>query len=204
MASTIVSVDLDPPSCYRTIHGLEPATDEELALEGSVLAEAVSRFVALFEACQVRATFFTIGRTLEADTDPQGLLRRALEIAVAKGHEIANHSYSHRYDLAALSAREIAEDLRRADDILRSLGTKIEGFRAPGYTRSPILLREVSALGYTYDSSALPSPTYFLAKRFLDDGRLERAQSLFENLSTLQPSAASIRAGSVAGVCQVR
>jgi hypothetical protein len=165
MASTIISVDLDPPSCYRTIHGLAAASDEERSLEGLVLARALKRFLELFAQCDVRATFFAIGRSLESSADPDGHLRLALQEAISQGHEIANHSYAHRYDLAAASAREQGEDLQRADQILRTLGTKIQGFRAPGYTQSPSLLREVAALGYTYDSSALPSPTYFLAKR---------------------------------------
>jgi hypothetical protein len=38
------------------------------------------------------------------------------------------------------------------------------GFRAPGYTHNGKVLRKVADLGYRYDSSALPSPPYYLAK----------------------------------------
>ncbi|MCA9635912.1 MAG: hypothetical protein KC420_07780, partial [Myxococcales bacterium] len=36
--------------------------------------------------------------------------------------------------------------------------------RAPGYTHDRRVLEQVAALGYGYDSSLLPSPTYYLAK----------------------------------------
>jgi hypothetical protein len=48
--------------------------------------------------------------------------------------------------------------------LLRELGAEPVGFRAPGYTHTRALLEQVHALGYVYDSSALPSPPYWLAK----------------------------------------
>jgi len=87
-----------------------------------------------------------------------------LKQALAQGHELANHSYSHAYDLSAWSKARVAKDLKACDDLLRELGASAVGFRAPGYTHNVKLLTEVAGLGYTYDSSALPSPPYYLAK----------------------------------------
>ena len=83
---------------------------------------------------------------------------------MTEGHELANHSYSHAYDLASWPGERIAADLKACDALLRKLGATPAGFRAPGYTHNVKLLSEVAALGYRYDSSALPSPPYYLAK----------------------------------------
>ncbi len=62
----------------------------------------------------IPATFFLLGK--QAELYP-GIVRR---IAV-EGHEIGNHSYSHP-NLRLLSPERKAEEIRRTDAILRSLG----------------------------------------------------------------------------------
>jgi peptidoglycan/xylan/chitin deacetylase (PgdA/CDA1 family) len=157
--STLVSLDLDDLSCYEAIHGLEPSARRGLALE-----VWLPRFLDVFAKLEVRATIFVIGSDLAHDMQSHGRgaanLRRALE----QGHELANHSYAHAYDFHTWSADAIAEDLRRCDTLLRELGAYPRGFRAPGYTHDRKMLMQAAALGYTYDSSLLPSPTYYLGK----------------------------------------
>jgi hypothetical protein len=77
--------------------------------------------------------------------------------------EIASHSFAHDYRLTQRSPAELRGDLSRAHAALSSLtpGRPIMGFRAPGYNTSPDLLAAVAELGYSYDSSRLPSPLYF-------------------------------------------
>ena len=41
---------------------------------------------------------------------------------------------------------------------------EITGFRAPGYNTSPALFAALTDLKYSYDSSRLPSPLYFLLR----------------------------------------
>ena len=160
--STIVSLDLDDLSCYYGIHGLgeAPEASQRLALE-----VWLPRFLDLFKQLEVRATIFVIGRDLHRDLQAGGRGAAMLERALHEGHELANHSYAHAYDLHHWPAQDIAEDLRRCDLLLRQLGARPRGFRAPGYTHSRELLLQVAALGYKYDSSMLPSPAYYLAKR---------------------------------------
>jgi len=159
--TTLVSVDLDDLACYHAIHGLEPpsATQQRIVIE-----HCLPRYLDLFDDLGVRATFFVIGRDLARDLEAGGrgadLLRRAL----AAGHELANHSYAHAYDLVRWPKARIAEDLHACDRLLREIGAPVVGFRAPGYTHNVSLLGQVAALGYRYDSSALPSPPYYLAK----------------------------------------
>lgn len=129
-----------------------------------MLEHCLPRFLELFGQLGVRATFFVIGRDLWRDLEAGGHGAALLRQALADGHELANHSYSHAYDLASWPKTRIAEDLKACDRLLRELGATVVGFRAPGYTHNAKLLAEVAALGYHYDSSALPSPPYYLAK----------------------------------------
>ena len=159
--STLLSVDLDDLACYHAIHGL-PAPAPEQA--GVVLERCLPRFLKLFAEINVRATFFVVGRDLERDMQGAGHGAAFLSLAAQSGHELGNHSWSHAYDLVDWPAGQIYQDLRRCDALLRRLGAVPRGFRAPGYCHDELLLQQVGALGYRYDSSALPSPAYFAAK----------------------------------------
>ncbi len=159
--STIVSLDLDDLACYHAIHGL-PAPPAEQA--GLALERWLPRFLDVFARLHVRATIFVIGRDLARDLEQGGRGAALLARALDEGHELANHSFEHAYDLHGWPAPEIAADLARCDGLLRQLGAQPRGFRAPGYTHSKTLLMQVAGLGYAYDSSLLPSPSYYLAK----------------------------------------
>ncbi len=159
--STIVSLDLDDVACYHAIWGLPEPRPEAARL---ALEVWLPRFLDVFAKLDVHATIFVIGRDLERDLSAGGRGAANLTRALAEGHELANHSYAHAYDLHRWPALEIAADLRRCDTLLRELGAVPKGFRAPGYTHDRNLLLQASALGYAYDSSLLPSPTYYLAK----------------------------------------
>lgn len=173
--STIVSLDLDDPACYHAIWGLEPPPPEQARL---ALEVWLPRFLDVFAALQVHATIFVIGRDLERDLAAGGRGAAVLERALAEGHELANHSYAHDYDLHTQAAAAIAADLQRCDALLRDLGADPVGFRAPGYTHDRNLLLQVAGLDYAYDSSMLPSPTYYLAKLgVLGLGRLRGRKS---------------------------
>jgi hypothetical protein len=159
--STIVSLDLDDVACYHAIWGLPEPRPEAARL---ALEVWLPRFLDVFAQLGVHATIFVIGRDLERDLSAGGRGAANLARALAEGHELANHSHAHAYDLHRWPATEIAADLRRCDTLLRELGAVPKGFRAPGYTHDRNLLLQASALGYAYDSSLLPSPTYYLAK----------------------------------------
>ena len=106
--STIVSLDLDDLACYHAIHGLEPPAPE---LAGVVLERWLPRFLDVFVELEIRATIFVIGRELQRDLAAGGAGAAVLERALAEGHELANHSHAHAYDLHTWSAPEIATDL---------------------------------------------------------------------------------------------
>ncbi|MEW9552545.1 polysaccharide deacetylase family protein [Nonomuraea sp. NPDC050783] len=72
----------------------------------------------------VRATFFVIGSKVEAQ--PQAA--RAL---VARGHQLANHTYTHRR-MVFVSAATVADEVQRTDAAIRRAGQRGEIlFRPP-------------------------------------------------------------------------
>lgn len=65
---------------------------------------------------KVRATFFIIGK--DAKRNPAQLRK-----IVSAGHEIGNHSYSHK-NMAFMSTSEIASEVESNDTLIRSAGYK--------------------------------------------------------------------------------
>src|SRR5690606_5927288 len=96
LRGTILSVDLDDLACYHAIHGLPPPAPEQA---GVVLERCLPRFLRLLNELGARATFFVVGRDLERDMQGGGHGAALLGLAARSGHELANHSYSHAYDL---------------------------------------------------------------------------------------------------------
>jgi len=159
-----VSIDLDPIRCYYRIHGLGPAPEE---LRAPVLRRCVPRFAELFAARGIAATFFVVGEDLDPAVDPDAARAARAELAglVADGHELANHSLTHPYELARLGPAEVAHEIGRCDQLLREVDPRpVAGFRAPGYDLSPTMVAELLRLGYRYDSSIFPAPGYYAAK----------------------------------------
>jgi hypothetical protein len=154
-----VSVDLDGLGCYAAIHGLPAGSLPERAAQ-AVPVVALGRLCDLFASLRVPATLFVIGKELEVSGSAA-----ALKAAAGAGHEIASHSHAHDYALSRGELPQIEADLARAEQaISAAVGAVPRGFRAPGYTLSSALLEAVSARGYLYDSSVLPSPPYYAAK----------------------------------------
>jgi peptidoglycan-N-acetylglucosamine deacetylase len=159
-----ISVDLDPLACYYRIHALRGAPPAG-GLVDVVIRRSVPRFLETFARHGVRATFFIVGSDLAGGTRAAQAARALVRELVGAGHEVGNHSFSHPYDLAHRSVAQVCEEIRRADgEIAGAAGTRLEGFRAPGYDVSPVMLDEITRLGYSYDSSIFPAPGYYAAK----------------------------------------
>ena len=155
-----ISVDLDPLTAYYKIHGLG---DPPRLLRYTILRKAVPRFEELFAEAGVPATLFVVGRELEQSQEARQLVRRM----AAAGHELANHTYSHPYDLNYLPEQVIDAEVRKAHDIVAELTDgehQPVGFRSPGYGVNAKVLRVLCNRGYRYDSSMFPSPPYYAAK----------------------------------------
>ncbi|MGK5554022.1 polysaccharide deacetylase family protein [Actinomadura kijaniata] len=73
---------------------------------------ATGRLLDTLRDARARATFFVVGTNADAHAD---LLRREH----AEGHEIGNHTQSHR-DLSRLTAVQVNSDVQRTQEIVRS------------------------------------------------------------------------------------
>jgi peptidoglycan-N-acetylglucosamine deacetylase len=166
-----VSVDLDEIEHYYAIHGL---TDDREGVprgtpprglasgEGSGLVYdvAMARLATLATEGRFPLTLFAIGADLAR---PEAA--KAIAAASRKGHEIANHSLDHRYDLVSLGATEIRRQIEGGiDAIERACGVRPVGFRAPGYTVTDEVIAVLDDLGVAYDASVFPCPSYWSAK----------------------------------------
>jgi len=149
-----VSVDLDEIPNYFQIHGLaEPSGPGSTA----VYDVALSRLVGMARDASIPLTLFAIGSDLSRPEAARGLAD-----ARAKGHEIANHSLGHRYDLVKLDRAAIrAEVVGGIEAIERATGERPVGFRAPGYTITDTVFDVLAELGVAYDSSVFPCPAYY-------------------------------------------
>jgi len=114
-ATTVaVSVDLDAPQDYAEFYG------KPWQLAGDrFLAGVLPRFLELFAALGIRATFFAIARNARSAEGAR--VHRSL---VEAGHEVANHTLSH---VTAFRTLDHAARRRR-----RRTGT---GARAAGHGR---------------------------------------------------------------------
>lgn len=83
------------------------------------------RLLDVLKAKQVKATFFVVGKQVQAY--PQVLKRMADE-----GHEIGNHTYSHR-DMEYLNEEDITQEVLRTTAAVRSItGRDVRFLRPPG------------------------------------------------------------------------
>jgi hypothetical protein len=153
-----ISVDLDEIPNYFAIHGLAAPAGETATKVYDLALARLTRFAA---EANVPLTLFAIGADLVASP----AAARALTAAAAAGHEIANHSLDHRYDLSRLPRAEIVRQIGEgAHVIAQATGVRPTGFRAPGYTITDEVFSVLSELEVAYDSSVFPCPAYWAAK----------------------------------------
>jgi polysaccharide deacetylase family protein (PEP-CTERM system associated) len=120
------------------------------------LADRVDRNVReildLFDAAEVKATFFTLGWVAQRHG---GLMREI----VSRGHELASHGWDHGR-VFRMERRAFAEDIARARKVLEdAAGVAIFGYRAPSFSidrRTPWAFMELAEHGYIYSSSVAP------------------------------------------------
>ena len=152
-----VSVDLDEIPNYFQIHGLVPPATARV---GAVYDVAVDRLETMAKDAQLPLTLFAIGADLAR---PEAAAK--LRATHARGHEIANHTLDHRYDLTRVDRAEIARQIEGgADAIARAVGERPVGFRAPGYTITDAVYDVLAETDVAYDSSVFPCPAYWGAK----------------------------------------
>ena len=152
-----VSVDLDEIPNYFSIYGMPAPLGPE---RHAVYDVALSRLSTFARNAGLPLTLFAIGSDL-ARPESAASLRKAREA----GHEMANHTLDHRYDLVRLGREEIRRQIAEgAARIVAATGALPTGFRAPGYTITDEVFEVLAELGVAYDSSVFPCPAYWAAK----------------------------------------
>jgi polysaccharide deacetylase family protein (PEP-CTERM system associated) len=116
------------------------------------VANNVEFVLDLFDACEVKATFFTLGWVAEREP-------AAIRSIVERGHELASHGYDHAR-VFTLTREQFAADLERTRAILEDAsGAPILGYRAPSFSidgRTPWAHEVLAEQGYVYSSSVAP------------------------------------------------
>jgi peptidoglycan/xylan/chitin deacetylase (PgdA/CDA1 family) len=152
-----ISIDLDEVPRYAAIHGLQAPTGP---VAHAVYDRCVPRLLSWLDDESIRATFFTVGEDLERAQN-----RKTIVALHDAGHEVANHSYQHHYDLTRRTIHELRQEVERGAAIIEEVcGKRPVGFRAPGYTVSEALYDVLESSGVQYDSSVFPCPSYYAAK----------------------------------------
>ncbi|MCZ8515569.1 polysaccharide deacetylase family protein [Paenibacillus filicis] len=124
----------------------EVATEEKviaLTFDDGPDPEDTPQILDLLRQYGAKATFFAVGNKVERFPD---LLRRE----VAEGHEIANHTYSHKYFGKKVSSEQIRSEIQRAEKVIYAAsGRTCHLFRPPGGFYNERLVQTVTDDGYT-------------------------------------------------------
>jgi peptidoglycan-N-acetylglucosamine deacetylase len=153
-----VSVDLDEIPNYYAIHGLEiPAGSRGVT---AVYDVALGRLERWARAHGIPLTLFAIGSDLGRSENAA-----ALRVLADRGHEVANHTLEHLYDLTLRGRDEMRRQVEGGVlAVQNATGRRPTGFRAPGYTITDELFEVLREADVAYDSSVFPSVPYYVAK----------------------------------------
>jgi peptidoglycan/xylan/chitin deacetylase (PgdA/CDA1 family) len=143
-----LSLDLDNKWSYMKTHG-----DAGWDSYPTYLPLVVPRVLDILKRRGLRITFFIVGQDASRPEN-----RSALRSLADAGHEIGNHSFKHEPWLHLYSEDEIEQELARAEEAIeQATGVRPTGFRGPGFSLSPAVLRVLARRGYQYDASTFPT-----------------------------------------------
>jgi hypothetical protein len=142
-----VSIDFESIYYYSETLGLRhPDRDRDYD-------RITNRFLDLFCELGVRATFFMVGEDIRQNKLTPELLRRM----TGAGHELANHTMTHPFNLSRLSKARKEEEIVSTGRLLEdATGIAVVGFRAPCLDVDEEIVDLLERHGYRYESSVLP------------------------------------------------
>ena len=115
----------------------------------------LGRVLNLLNSYSVHATFFVPGLVIEQR--PQ-----VVDMILEKGHEIAHHSWSHKW-IVNMSPEEEREEMSRGFEIIeRTTGRPPVGYRSPAAEFSPITLELLQEYGFGYSSNYFDDDSPYL------------------------------------------
>jgi hypothetical protein len=169
-----LSLDLDNKWSYLKTHG-DPGWESF----PSYLNIVVPRVLEFLKARNLTVTFFIVGQDAALKKNQE-----ILKSIADAGHEVGNHSFHHEPWMHRYSRAQIETEIAVAEEHIElATGRKPNGFRGPGYSLSPVMLRELLRRGYRYDASTLPNllaplarAYYFTTAEFTREQRRQRQE----------------------------
>lgn len=122
---------------FHNFFGINRADTEEkvvaLTYDDGPSFPYTNQLLDILDRYQVKATFFEIGRNIEKHPE-------IVPMIVARGHELANHSYSHT-DMMFKPREFLLSEIEKTDKLLQELGVKQDSisFRPPFGRRFVVL-----------------------------------------------------------------
>ena len=174
-----VSLDVDNLWSYMKTHGDAgwESRPTYLPVFSPIALESLDRL-------GIKITFFIVGVDAAREENVP-----ALRAFVTAGHEVGNHSYEHEPWLHLYSREQLEREIGAAETaILAATGQRPIGFRGPGFSWSPELLRVLSRRGYLYDASTFPTflgplaRAYYFSTAKLSREEREKRSYLFGSL----------------------
>ncbi|MFW9261018.1 polysaccharide deacetylase [Nostoc sp. KVJ20] len=159
----------------------------------SYLDIAVPRFLDILQQWNLTITVFIVGQDAALEKNS-----KAIQAIANAGHEIGNHSFYHDPWLHLYSEDEIEEEVALAEEHIKRVTHQHPiGFRGPGYSFSPAVLKVLARRGYEYDASTFPTflgpiaRAYYLMTCKLSKEERKKREALFggfkEGLQPLKP-----------------
>jgi peptidoglycan-N-acetylglucosamine deacetylase len=108
--------------------------------------EGVPRILQLLEKHGIASTFFVPGMIVESHPE---LMKRILD----GGHEIAHHSYSHRWMEGMTEDEERQEFEKGTEAIIKACGNAPQGWRSPAAEINPWTMKLLIEYGFHYSSN---------------------------------------------------
>jgi peptidoglycan-N-acetylglucosamine deacetylase len=190
-----LSLDLDNLWSYKMTHG-----DADWDQMDTYLPTVIPRIVRLIERIGRPITVFVVGADAARPEHHE-----LLQSLVAAGCELGNHSFHHQPWLHRFSADAIDDELSSAAEAIeQASGYRPVGFRGPGYSVTPDVLRTLVRQDYRYDASTLPTVVGPVARAIyfrstdLSVAQREERSELFghtrDGLASLRPYRLSVEA----------
>jgi len=141
-------LDLDNKWSYMKTHG-----DAGWEKFPSYLDIFIPLILDILDEWELTITFFIVGQDAALDRN-----KHLLKLLTERGHEVGNHSFNHEPWLHSYSKEQLKGEIIEAENhILRVTGQKPIGFRGPGFSYSPDILKILAENNYLYDASTFPT-----------------------------------------------
>lgn len=176
-----LSLDLDNKWSYMKTHG-----DAGWETYPTYLDTVIPRVLEFLKERDLKITFFIVGQDAALEKNHESLA----QISHA-GHEIGNHSFKHEPWLHLYTESELVEEFQKTEEAIEQvMNVKTVGFRGPGYSLSPTVLKVLADRNYEYDCSTLPTyiaplarAYYFFKSPEMSEEEREKRKKLFGKFS---------------------